>query len=55
MCGCFKVRETLNIVSALSREARDKGLITASSRNHGTALFLRRFSFWKTTGYSICS
>jgi threonine dehydratase len=38
ICGCFKVRGALNLVSALSIEERNKGLITASSGNHGTAL-----------------
>ena len=38
ICGCFKVRGALNLVSALSIEERNKGLIAASSGNHGTAL-----------------
>lgn len=38
ICGCFKVRGALNLVSALPIEERNKGLITASSGNHGTAL-----------------
>jgi threonine dehydratase len=36
--GSFKVRGAVNMVSALSKEERAKGLVTASSGNHGTAL-----------------
>ncbi len=37
-CGCFKVRGAINMVSTLSDEERLRGLVTASSGNHGTAL-----------------
>ena len=37
-CGCFKVRGAINMVSTLTAEARGRGLVTASSGNHGTAL-----------------
>lgn len=38
LCGCFKVRGAINMVSALSPEERTRGLVTCSSGNHGTAL-----------------
>jgi len=36
--GCFKVRGAINMVSALSRKERSRGLVTCSSGNHGLAL-----------------
>ena len=38
VCGCFKVRGAINMVAALSPEERGRGLVTASSGNHGIAL-----------------
>lgn len=38
LCGCFKVRGAINMVSALTETERDRGLVTCSSGNHGTAL-----------------
>jgi threonine dehydratase len=38
LCGCFKVRGAMNMVSALSESERERGLVTCSSGNHGTAL-----------------
>jgi threonine dehydratase len=38
VCGCFKVRGALNMVAALTPEQRGRGLVTASSGNHGIAL-----------------
>jgi len=38
LCGCFKVRGAINMVSALSESQRNRGLVTCSSGNHGTAL-----------------
>jgi threonine dehydratase len=38
LCGCFKVRGAINMVSALTAEERGCGLVTCSSGNHGTAL-----------------
>lgn len=38
LCGCFKVRGAVNMVSALSDAERLRGLVTASSGNHGIAL-----------------
>jgi threonine dehydratase len=38
LCGCFKVRGAINMVSALHQEERRRGLITCSSGNHGAAL-----------------
>jgi len=38
LCGCFKVRGAINMVSALSEDERKRGLVTCSSGNHGTAL-----------------
>jgi threonine dehydratase len=38
LCGCFKVRGAINMVSALSEEERSRGLVTCSSGNHGLAL-----------------
>ncbi|MCX5977720.1 MAG: threonine/serine dehydratase [Coprothermobacterota bacterium] len=37
-CGCFKIRGAGNMVAALSQEERQRGLVTASSGNHGIAL-----------------
>ena len=36
--GAFKVRGGLNLVSQLSPDARAKGLITASTGNHGQSI-----------------
>jgi len=38
LCGCFKVRGAINMVSALTDNERSLGLVTCSSGNHGTAL-----------------
>jgi len=38
LCGCFKVRGAINMVSALTDDERRRGLVTCSSGNHGTAL-----------------
>lgn len=38
VCGCFKVRGAVNMVTALASEEREQGLVTASSGNHGIAL-----------------
>ncbi len=38
LCGCFKVRGAINMVSALTDDERNRGLVTCSSGNHGTAL-----------------
>ena len=38
LTGSFKVRGAINMVSALSKEEKDRGLVTTSSGNHGTAL-----------------
>jgi len=38
LCGCFKVRGAINMVSALTESERSRGLVTCSSGNHGTAL-----------------
>jgi threonine dehydratase len=38
LTGSFKLRGALNMVSALSEEKKSKGLVTASSGNHGIAL-----------------
>ena len=38
LTGSFKVRGALNMVSALTEEKKKRGLVTASSGNHGTAL-----------------
>ena len=38
LCGCFKVRGAINMVSTLTPEERCRGLVTASSGNHGIAL-----------------
>jgi len=38
LCGCFKVRGAINMVSTLTGNERSRGLVTASSGNHGTAL-----------------
>lgn len=37
-CGCFKVRGATNMVAALSAEERARGVVTASSGNHGLAV-----------------
>jgi threonine dehydratase len=36
--GAFKVRGGINLVSQLSREERERGLITASTGNHGQSI-----------------
>jgi threonine dehydratase len=38
LCGCFKVRGAVNMVSALTPDERSRGLVTCSSGNHGMAL-----------------
>lgn len=38
LCGCFKVRGAINMVSALTADEKSRGLVTCSSGNHGTAL-----------------
>lgn len=38
LCGCFKVRGAINMVSALTEEERSRGLVTCSSGNHGMSL-----------------
>jgi threonine dehydratase len=38
LTGSFKVRGAINMVSALTEEEKNRGLVTASSGNHGTAL-----------------
>jgi threonine dehydratase len=38
LTGSFKVRGAINIVSAMTKEEKEGGLVTASSGNHGTAL-----------------
>ena len=38
LCGCFKVRGAINMVSALTDDERKRGLVTCSSGNHGIAL-----------------
>lgn len=38
VCGCFKVRGAVNMVAALAPEERARGLVAASSGNHGIAL-----------------
>src|SRR5512137_2077850 len=38
VCGSFKVRGAINMVAALTAEQRGRGLVTASSGNHGIAL-----------------
>ena len=38
LTGSFKVRGAINMVLALSEEERNRGLVTASSGNHGIAL-----------------
>jgi len=38
LTGSFKVRGALNMVAALTHEERGRGLVTASSGNHGTGL-----------------
>jgi threonine dehydratase len=38
LTGSFKVRGAVNMVAALTQKARDRGLVTASSGNHGTGL-----------------
>jgi threonine dehydratase len=38
ICGCFKVRGAINMVTALSEAEQARGLVTASSGNHGIAV-----------------
>jgi len=38
LTGSFKVRGALNMILAITEEERNRGLVTASSGNHGTAL-----------------
>jgi len=38
VCGCFKVRGAINMVSTLSEAEKSRGLVTTSSGNHGIAL-----------------
>jgi threonine dehydratase len=38
LTGSFKIRGALNMVSALTEKQKNRGLVTASSGNHGTAL-----------------
>jgi threonine dehydratase len=38
LCGCFKVRGAINMVSALTASERSRGLVTCSSGNHGISL-----------------
>jgi len=38
VCGCFKVRGAVNMVTALTPQERERGLVAASSGNHGIAL-----------------
>jgi threonine dehydratase len=38
LTGSFKVRGAINMVSSLTDEERNRGLVTASSGNHGTGL-----------------
>lgn len=38
LTGSFKVRGAINMVSTMTTEEKNRGLITASSGNHGTAL-----------------
>ena len=38
LTGSFKVRGAINMVSAMTDEERNRGLVTASSGNHGTGL-----------------
>ncbi|NLE75293.1 MAG: threonine/serine dehydratase [Chloroflexi bacterium] len=38
LCGCFKVRGAINMVSALPPTQQARGLVTASSGNHGIAM-----------------
>lgn len=38
VCGCFKVRGAVNMVASLSAEQRKRGVVAASSGNHGIAL-----------------
>ncbi len=38
LCGCFKIRGAINMVSALTPSERSRGLVTCSSGNHGAAL-----------------
>jgi threonine dehydratase len=38
LCGCFKVRGAISMVSSLPESERARGLVTCSSGNHGVAL-----------------
>jgi len=38
LCGCFKVRGAINMVASLTEAERSRGLVTASSGNHGIAV-----------------
>jgi threonine dehydratase len=38
LCGCFKVRGAINKVASLTDAEKSRGLVTASSGNHGIAL-----------------
>ena len=49
LCGCFKVRGAINMVSALSDKERSRGLVTCSSGNHGTALAYAASIFGRTS------
>jgi len=51
LCGCFKVRGAINMVSALTDDERSRGLVPCSSGNHGTALAYAASIF---TVYTIC-
>lgn len=51
LCGCFKVRGAISMVSALTDHERSRGLVTCSSGNHGTALAYAASIF---TFYTIC-
>ncbi len=48
LCGCFKVRGAINMVAALSDEERNRGLVTCSSGNHGTAVSFAASLFDRT-------
>ena len=38
VCGCFKVRGAVNMVASLTPDERERGVVAASSGNHGIAL-----------------
>ncbi len=38
VCGCFKVRGAVNMVNSLTGEEKSRGVVAASSGNHGIAL-----------------